>query len=212
MKLNNGKFFVFIFITSALVFSLGLVWFAKTQQNTDLSQFNSDQLKSLFTAHASKAGAVSELKLVQLQQVEILNPEEFQNLISEFPFLKEISRLHINVTYNFTFPLEQNFKLSYSEGRLALSDYHVQVYKPVYNLQDVRLEKKSENVELKISDEQVKLLMAKLEPYLTETKAPVHLQKNEASLKEELTQHVVTWLRLQHVKALPQIELQPKKI
>lgn len=212
MKLNNGKFFVFIFITSALVFSLGLVWFAKTQQNTDLSQFTSDQLKSLFTAHASKAGAVSELKLVQLQQVEILNTDEFQNLVTDFPFLNEILRLHINVTYNFTFPLEQNFTMTYSEGKLELSNYLVQIYKPVYNLQDVRLEKKNENADLKITDEQVKQLMSKLEPYLVQTKAPLHLQKIDGSLKEELTQHVVTWLRLQHVKNLPQIDLQPKKI
>lgn len=207
MKLNNGKVFVFIFLLTALIFSFGLLWFAQVKQQTHLNELSESQLNSLFTAHASKGYVLKDLKLVQLQQVEILEEADFSQFITKYSFLKDMQRLHINVIYNYILPLDQNYKLNYQSNEnsilLTFSDFNVRLNEPIMTLKDTRLENKPNvNLEsLKINDSEVSELLVDLKPMMIERgNVQIKTEKLINALNEELTQHLRTWLRVQNVK------------
>lgn len=207
MKLNNGKFFVFIFLLTALIFSFGLLWFAQVKQQSQLNELSESQLNSLFTAHASKGYALKDLKLVQLQQVEILEEADFSQFITKYSFLKDMQRLHINVIYNYILPLDQNYILNYQSNensiQLTFSDFNVRLNEPIMTLKDTRLENRPNvNLEsLKITDSEVSELLVDLKPMMIERgNIQIKTEKLKIALNEELTQHLRTWLRVQNVK------------
>lgn len=206
MKLNNGKFFVVVFLLSALVFSFGLVWFSQTQKTTHLTDYTPEQLTSLFTAHASKGYAFNELKLVQLQQVEILEAADFQSLVAKYPFLASMEKLHINVKYNYVLPLNPTYKIAYEDSKLTFQNFNIELKEPLLTLPDVRLENRvgTDAEQLKIDDVQITQLILDMKPIL-HSHGLERMKNIESSFKDELTQHLVTWLRVQSIQEKPEV-------